>query len=165
MKGNLIYRYNLDQLELEGHWSLNNDVLKERFSYLFLKKCEKVICPIKIKEIENFNSFKNNDFNYNSYHQNFFIQGENTNNNENKIEKLDPNYVYRDEYHLSICSANLFEAMTISHPLIFDSITNYLSGEYHGFFVYYDKTIEDRFYINFNYDENQVRINGKLETL
>ena len=67
--------------------------------------------------------------------------------------RINDNYIYEDEYHLSICSANLYEALTISHPLVFNCITNYLTGEYHGFFVYYDKTIEDRFYINFDYDD------------
>lgn len=160
MNGNLIYRYSLDQIELEGSWSLNNDVTREKFSYLFIKKCDKITCPIKISEIEQ--AYKNNCNNNNE-------QFENSNAIINKINQIksfcgdDPlneNYLHKDEYHLSICSANLFEAITISHPVIFNCITNYLTGEYHGFFFYYDKTIEDRFYINFDYDDNQVRING-----
>lgn len=159
MTGNLIYRYSLDQIELEGFWSLNNDITRERFSYLFIKKCDKITCPIKISEIEQ--AYKNNN------NENL----ENANVISNKIsqiksfcgdEPLNENYLYKDEYHLSICSANLFEAITISHPVIFNCITNYLTGEYHGFFFYYDKTIEDRFYINFDYDDNQVRINGNI---
>ena len=86
---------------------------------------------------------------------------ENLSEDNNLIEKLNENYIYKDEYHLSICSANLYEALTISHPLIFNCITNYLTGEFHGFFIYYEKTIEDRFNINFDYDENTIRINGK----
>ena len=164
MNGNLIYRYSLDQIELEGFWSLNNEVTKERFSYLFIKKCDKVICPIKINEIEQANLSKNKTFEDN--YPNYSNEGDNYDgqfNQENKNnEKLNDNYIYKDEYHLSICSANLYEALTISHPLVFKCITNYLTGEYHGFFVYYDKTIEDRFYINFDYDDNQVRINGKI---
>ena len=150
MTGNLIYRFSLDQIELEGFWSLNNDVTRERFSYMFIKKCEKITCPIKISEIEqwnNINSGKLNDFNFQ--------------NNSNE-ENLNENYIYKDEYNISICSANLFEALVINHPTVFNCIINYLTGEYHGFFVYYDKTIEDRFYINFDYDDNQVRINGKI---
>lgn len=166
MTGNLIYRYSLDQIELEGFWSLNNDITRERFSYLFIKKCDKITCPIKISEIEQ--AYKNN----NNINSNNNEQSENINSiNSNKInqiksfcgdEPLNENFVYKDEYHISICSANLFEAITISHPVIFNCITNYLTGEYHGFFFYYDKTIEDRFYINFDYDDNQVRINGTL---
>ena len=162
MTGNLIYRYSLDQIELEGFWSLNNDVTRERFSYLFIKKCDKITCPIKISEIEQ--AYKSNNVNKNEQFENFNAM----NNKINQIksfcgdEAMNENYVYKDEYHLSICSANLFEAITISHPVIFNCITNYLTGEYHGFFFYYDKTIEDRFYINFDYDDNQVRINGKI---
>lgn len=160
MTGNLIYRYSLDQIELEGFWSLNNDVTREKFSYLFIKKCDKITCPIKISEIEQ--AYKNNSNNNNEQLDNINV----INNKINQIKSfcgddpLNENYLYKDEYHLSICSANLFEAITISHPVIFNCITNYLTGEYHGFFFYYDKTIEDRFYINFDYDDNQVRING-----
>lgn len=157
MSGNLIYRYSLDQIELEGFWSLNNELTREKFSYLFIKKCDKVTCPIKIEEIEQANL--NNEKINNEYNNNYFDNGDNFD-NEVFNQKLNENYIYKDEYHLSICSANLYEALTISHPLVFNCITNYLTGEYHGFFVYYDKTIEDRFYINFDYDDNQVRING-----
>ncbi len=168
MTGNLIYRYSLDQIELEGFWSLNNDVTRERFSYLFIKKCDKITCPIKISEIE---QTYNSSSNSNNEHSENIKALNNSNTNSNKInqikslcgdEALNPNFVYKDEYYLSICSANLFEALTISHPVVFNCITNYLTGEYHGFFFYYDKTIEDRFYINFDYDDNQVRINGTL---
>jgi len=163
MTGNLIYRYSFDQIELDGFWSINNDVTRERFSYMFIKKCDKISCPIKISEIEQTykKSNSNNNINENS---NINLQ----NNTSNFIrtfcadEPLNENYIFKDEYNLSICSANLFEAITISHPLIFNCVTNYLTGEYHGFFFYYDKTIEDRFYINFDYDDNQVRINGKI---
>jgi len=167
MTGNLIYRYSLDQIELEGFWSLNNDVTRERFSYLFIKKCDKITCPIKLSEIEQANKTLNSNKDDNS--ENLNVSNFNNNiNNLNKIkniladEPLNEHYVYKDEYHISICSANLFEAITISHPIIFNCITNYLTGEYHGFFFYYDKTIEDRFYINFDYDDNQVRINGNF---
>ncbi len=164
MTGNLIYRYSLDQIELEGFWSLNNDITRERFSYLFIKKYDKITCPIKLSEIEQANKQQN------SYKEDN-MENSNISNNINHLNKikniqveepLNENFVYKDEYNISICSANLFEAITISHPVIFNCITNYLTGEYHGFFFYYDKTIEDRFYINFDYDDNQVRINGIL---
>jgi hypothetical protein len=164
MTGKLIYRYPLDQIELEGFWSLNNDITRERFSYLFIKKCDKIICPIKLSEIEQANNL------INAENDEFFYDNEgnkikNNIQNNTQHENLNENYIYKDEYHLSICSANLYEAITISHPLIFNCITNYLTGEYHGFFVYYDKTIEDRFYINFDYDDNQVRINGNISLI
>jgi hypothetical protein len=164
MTGNLIYRYSLDQIELEGFWSLNNDITREKFSYLFIKKCDKITCPIKISEIEQ--AYHNSNNINNSNNNNEQIDVNNINSSKLNLrslcgdEPLKENYVYKDEYNLSICSANLFEAVTISHPIIFNCITNYLTGEYHGFFFYYDKTIEDRFYINFDYDDNQVMING-----
>lgn len=167
MTGNLIYRFSLDQIELEGFWSLNNDITRERFSYLFIKKCDKITCPIKISEIEQAyqsNTSLNNSNNNLDTSEQFDLN--NIESSKLKVknlcadEPLNENYLYKDEYNLSICSANLFEAITISHPVIFNCITNYLTGEYHGFFFYYDKTIEDRFYINFDYDDNQVRING-----
>lgn len=164
MTGNLIYRFSLDQIELEGFWSLNNDVTRERFSYLFLKKCDKITCPIKLSEIEQYEAEHSNNSKAggNSISDVNEYKSNNTScaNNNMQKEILNANYIYKDEYHLCICSANLFEAITISHPVIFNCVTNYLTGEYHGFFVYYDKTIEDRFYINFDYDDNQVKING-----
>jgi hypothetical protein len=166
MSGNLIYRYSLDQIELEGYWSLNNEAISEKFSYLFLKKCDKIICPLKLDEIKQANSNEINinginQYNFNNFNKTDKMYEENLSENNNLIEKLNENYIYKDEYHLSICSANLYEALTISHPLIFNCITNYLTGEFHGFFIYFEKTIEDRFNINFDYDENKIRINGK----
>lgn len=129
MIGNLQYRYNLDQIELEGTWGMNNDSARERFSYLFLKKHDKISCAIKKDEIE-FSSFS------------------------------DESSLQRDELVVNICSANLFEVVVIPHPNIFRVLLQFLSGEYHGFFMYYDKTIEDRFMLNFFLEEAQVRISG-----
>ena len=130
MCGNLVYRYNLDQIELEGTWGMNNDSARERFSYLFLRKHEKIVCTVKKEEIE----FSN-------------IAEENS--------------MVKDELIVNICSANLFEVIVIPHPNIFRVLLQYLSGEYHGFFMYYDKTIEDRFMLNFGLEEAQVRISGE----
>lgn len=65
------------------------------------------------------------------------------------------------DFPLIVCSANVFELILIPHEYIFKTVLNYLSGEYHGYFMYYHKTIEDRFYVNFNLDAGQVRINGE----
>lgn len=51
MYGKILYRYAIDQFELEGEWKMSNDNGKERFSYLFLKKQEKMVCLIKNKEL------------------------------------------------------------------------------------------------------------------
>ena len=97
---------------------------RERFSYLFLNKQDKLTCRIKGDYIHSDNEKR------------------------------------KDDFILNICSANLFEAILIPNANIFNTVINYLTGEYHGFFMYYDKTIEDRFYINFILDDNQVRISG-----
>ena len=134
MQGSLLYRFALDQIELEGFWSMPNDEkTKERFSYLFLKNCDKLACHVDQDsvEVDNYSDI---------------------NANQNKRRK---------DFQINICSANLYETILIHDSNIFDRILAYLTGEYHGFFMYYDKTIEDRFYINFNLQDSQVRINGK----
>lgn len=136
MEGNLIYRHELDQIELEGLWTINNEENRERFSYLLLKqKDKKLSCSVKMK-------IDSNLIEANTNIKKFY--------NSN-----------REEYVLNICSANLFESLLIPHSNVFHTILNYLSGEYHGFFLYYNKTMEDRFYINFTIEDNQVRINGE----
>jgi hypothetical protein len=135
MNGNLVYRYSTDQIELEGTWSINNDVTSERFSYLFLKKSDKIECGLKRREViwdaeptrENFPSSRSS----------------------------------KNDFTVNICSSNLFECILIPHQQVFAGILNYLCGEYHGFFMYYDKTIEDRFFINYKLDLNQVRLSGE----
>jgi hypothetical protein len=144
MQGKLLYRYSLNQIELEGFWSMNNDATQEKFSYLLLKEKERLICPINILEMNNsnhsnyINHYKNAKHHMNSSTQNF-----------------------KEQVFLSICAANLHEAILIPHNKIFNTILNFLSGEYHGFFMYYDKTIEDRFNLNLTIVDNQVRISGE----
>ena len=46
MEGNLFYRYGMDQIELDGQWSLSSETSKCHFSYLLSSK-QKVI-PIHI---------------------------------------------------------------------------------------------------------------------
>lgn len=132
MQGKLLYRYLLNQIELEGCWSMNNDATRERFSYLFLREKERHICPISI----------NNNVNYN--HKN-----------------VKSSQHFKDQIFLTICAANLHEAILIPNNNVFNTILNYLSGEYHGFFMYYDKTIEDRFNLNLTVEDNLVRISGE----
>ncbi len=124
MSGSLLYRYSTDQIELEGFWSISSDMTRERFSYLFLNKQDRLTCRIKADQIETDGEFR------------------------------------KDDFILYICSANLHEAILIPNSNIFNTVINYLTGEYHGFFMYYEKTIEDRFYLNFILDDNQVRISG-----
>ncbi len=144
MQGKLLYRYSLNQIELEGFWTMNNDATREKFSYLFLKDKERLICPINISELNNSHSLQSKYANHqkNSHHH------------SNSQD-------FKEQLFLSICAANLHEAILIPHNSVFTTILNFLSGEYHGFFMYYDKTIEDRFNLNFNIDDNQVRISGE----
>lgn len=128
MQGNLIYRFSLNQVELEGFWSMNNDGNRENFSYLYLREKERMICPVYIPTIKANSSKTNNS---------------------------------KEQIFLSICASNLHEAIIIPHNNVFNTILNFLSGEYHGFFMYYDKTIEDRFNLSMTMEDNQVRINGE----
>ena len=137
MEGYLLYRIESDQLELEGNWSMSNDETKERFSYLHLKDNPHINCPISLSEIYYSDNYDSN------FSQAF------TNN-------------MRNVYNLNISSSNLTEAILIPHGGIFKAILNFLSSEYHGYFLYFNKTIEDRFGLNFTYENNQIRIDGKF---
>ena len=169
MEGNLFYRYGMDQIELDGQWSLSSETSKCHFSYLLSSK-QKVI-PIHIDPKD----LGIKDINANNQNINTGLNPQekndmdNFNNNMNKniinnydiIRKCnqyyDPTY---KKYVLNLCSANIFEALLIPDYELFKYILSFLSGEYHGFFVYFGKTIEDYFNLNFNYEDNQVRVSG-----
>lgn len=138
MEGNFLYRYSLDQIELDGYWSISSTYTKEKFSYLFLKKTNSIQIPISKSEID------------------FTQHNSNTNQEYNKYLSLD-----KDKFILNLCSGNIFEVLLIPNQILFNSILGFLSGEYHGFFVYYGKTIEDKFNLNFFFEDNQVRLNGE----
>jgi len=139
MTGNLQYRYTINQIELEGFWIINNDSQKESFSYLFQKNTEKVSCEISKTDIEYLESTTN--------------------------KTIPANLLQRNSFMLNICSANIFEVILLPHEGIFKALLQYLSGNYHGFFMYFEKTIEDQFYINFILDDDQVRISGKINRI
>ena len=164
MEGNLFYRYGMDQIELDGQWSLSSETTKCHFSYLLSSK-QKVI-PIHIDPkdlgVKDFNNYGQNINNANSQEKN-----ENNNINKTMINNYDImmkcnqyfDQTYK-KYVLNLCSANVFEALLIPDYELFKYILSFLSGEYHGFFVYFGKTIEDYFNLNFNYEDNQVRVSG-----
>ena len=164
MEGNLFYRYGMDQIELDGQWSLSSETTKCHFSYLLSSK-QKVI-PIHIDPkdlgVKDFNNYGQNINNSNSQEKN-----ENNNINKTMINNYDImmkcnqyfDQTYK-KYVLNLCSANIFEALLIPDYELFKYILSFLSGEYHGFFVYFGKTIEDYFNLNFNYEDNQVRVSG-----
>ena len=164
MEGNLFYRYGMDQIELDGQWSLSSETTKCHFSYLLSSK-QKVI-PIHIDPkdlgVKDFNNYGQNINNANNQEKN-----ENNNINKTMINNYDImmkcnqyfDQTYK-KYVLNLCSANIFEALLIPDYELFKYILSFLSGEYHGFFVYFGKTIEDYFNLNFNYEDNQVRVSG-----
>ena len=164
MEGNLFYRYGMDQIELDGQWSLSSETTKCHFSYLLNSK-QKVI-PIHIDPkdlgVKDFNNYGQNINNANSQEKN-----ENNNINKTMINNYDImmkcnqyfDQTYK-KYVLNLCSANIFEALLIPDYELFKYILSFLSGEYNGFFVYFGKTIEDYFNLNFNYEDNQVRVSG-----
>ena len=165
MEGNLFYRYGMDQIELDGQWSLSSETTKCHFSYLLSSK-QKVI-PIHIDPkdlgVKDFNNFGQNNLNNGNSQE----KNENNNMNKNMINNYDImmkcnqyfDQTYK-KYVLNLCSANIFEALLIPDYELFKYILSFLSGEYHGFFVYFGKTIEDYFNLNFNYEDNQVRVSG-----
>ena len=183
MEGNLFYRYGMDQIELDGLWSLSSETAKCHFSYLLSSK-QKVIqiyiepknLGIKDLNLDNNNSNNNKDDVENPQNQKP-IQNDDFNNLNNEIKdinNLNNNYnnniimnsnKYFDsiskKYLLNLCNANIFEALLIPDYELFNYILTFLSGEYHGFFVYFGKTIEDSFNLNFNYEDNQVRVSGR----
>ena len=183
MEGNLFYRYGMDQIELDGLWSLSSEVAKCHFSYLLSCKQKVIKIHIDPKDLgisENNNSGGNNntqaqgnninnqnvDTNHNNVNSINNINGNEIKdmNNNNNIYNILMNNKYYDhsckKYILNLCSANIFEALLIPDYELFKYILTFLSGEYHGFFVYFGKTIEDCFNLNFNYEDNQVRVSG-----
>ena len=131
MTGNLLYRYTTNQIELDGFWKISLDSQKESFSYLFQSSVDKVCCLVRKKDIE------------------FDTKNE-----------YDSCTLKDDEYLLNICTANIFEVVLLPNENVFRSLLNFISGDYHGFFIYYEKTIEDQFMLNFSLDDDQVKITG-----
>ena len=112
--GYLIYRYNSNQIELDGNWYVANDPSwKERISYLFSGSQ-------KTKEITL------------------------------NIENTDVN--------INMCSANLVECIQLD--ILFQNCLEFLNGDYSGYFIYYSKTIEERFNINLDIQDSLVKISG-----
>ena len=164
MEGNLFYRYGMDQIELDGQWSLSSETSKCHFSYLLSSKQKVIPIHIDPKDL-GVKDPNNNNLNDNAQEKNEMNNMNNMNksiiNNYDIMMKCnqyyDPTY---KKYVLNLCSANIFEALLIPDYELFKYILSFLSGEYHGFFVYFGKTIEDYFNLNFNYEDNQVRVSG-----
>ena len=77
----------------------------------------------------------------------------NSNSIKNVIMPIENNNV-----NVTICSANLIEDFSID--FLFKECLNFLSGEYAGYFMYYSKTIEDRFKMNLEIEDSLVKLYG-----
>ena len=137
MEGNLFYRYGMDQIELGGAWSLSSENEKCHFSYLLSPRQKLIQIPIDPLEL----SVKEGDENLKKKCKKYYDQ-------------------INQKYIMNLCSANIFEVLLIPNLDLLKYILSFLSGDYHGFFVYFGKTIEDNFNLVFNYENNQVRVSG-----
>ena len=79
-------------------------------------------------------------------------------NNSNKIKNVSVS-LNNINYNINICSANLIECISVES--LFKYCLEFLFGEYSGYFIYYSKTIEDKFNLNFNVSDSLVKINGE----
>jgi hypothetical protein len=139
LEGNLIYRYLSNQIEFEGNWFMSLDQgVKERLSYLLLKNHEFTECLVNCEDEDE----------------------KSENDSENKYNNKPSDSSYHN-MKIKICSANLFECILINKAKIFNSVLEYLDSEYAGYFMYYGKTIEDRFNLSFELQDSLVKINGE----
>ena len=128
MEGNLFYRYGMDQIELDGQWSLSSETSKCHFSYLLSSK-QKVI-PIHIDPKDLGIKEPNNNLNDNVQEKNEMNNTGNMNkgiiNNYDIMMKCkqyyDPTY---KKYVLNLCSANIFEALLIPDYELFKYILSF----------------------------------------
>ena len=158
MEGNLFYRYGMDQIELDGLWSLSSEAAKCHFSYLLSSKQKVIQIHIDPKDlgIKDHSQHEDNNPQIQNQIPEINTQGNRVNNRIKEINNNINNYnimmecnryydINSKKYILNLCSANIFEALLIPDFELFKYILNFLSGEYHGFFVYFGKTIEDSF--------------------
>ena len=66
--------------------------------------------------------------------------------------------IENNEINVFMCSANLIECLQMNS--LFKFCLEFLSGDYSGYFMYYSKTIEDRFNINLEEQESLVKVFG-----
>ena len=66
--------------------------------------------------------------------------------------------IENNEINVFMCSANLIECLQMNS--LFKFCLEFLSGDYSGYFMYYSKTIEDRFNINLEIQESLVKVFG-----
>ena len=62
------------------------------------------------------------------------------------------------EVNINLCSANIIECIQLD--ILFKNCLEFLTGDYSGYFMYYSKTIEERFNINLDIQDSLVKISG-----
>ena len=138
-EGYLIYRYSSNQIEIEGNWYVANDpLIKERISYLFSGS----------------NQVKDVHLTLNTPTQENMVdsQTQDPNNQNPPVNNTQPSVAVK------LCSANLFECITIDALL--KNCLDFLNGEYSGYFMYYGKTIEDRLKLTMEIEDSLVKCFG-----
>ena len=131
-EGYLIYRYSSNQIEIEGNWYVANDpLIKERISYLFSGSNQVKDVHLTLNTIPN------------------GVQ-------ENVDSQTNP--PAQPSVAVKLCSANLFECITIDALL--KNCLDFLNGEYSGYFMYYGKTIEDRLKLTMEIEDSLVKCFG-----
>lgn len=138
-EGKLVYRFSLDQIELLGEWAptvdWNNNQSHQSFAYLLMKK-DRILFTISKYQI---------DFTHSAQSAHLFSESR---------------YFTGDTFSLVVASGNLIELLLIPSSSLLNHILLYLSGNYSGYFVNKSKTIEDGFFINFVFENNDTRIIG-----
>ena len=135
-EGYLIYRYSSNQIEIEGNWYVANDpLIKERISYLFSGSNQVRDVHLTLNNMNNITP-----------------EGGET---ETEGASNPPGTT---DIEVKLCSANLFECITID-PLL-KSCLEFLNGEYAGYFMYYGKTIEDRLKLTMEIEDSLVKCFG-----
>ena len=138
-EGYLIYRYSSNQIEIEGNWYVANDpLIKERISYLFSgsNQVKDVHLTLNTPTQENMADSQTQD----------------PNNPNPPVNNTQPSVAVK------LCSANLFECITIDALL--KNCLDFLNGEYSGYFMYYGKTIEDRLKLTMEIEDSLVKCFG-----
>lgn len=75
-----------------------------------------------------------------------------------QLTKPVPLVIENNETNVYICSANLIECLQLN--ILFKSCLEFLSGDYSGYFMYYSKTIEDRFKLELEIQDSLVKVFG-----
>ena len=76
-----------------------------------------------------------------------------------QLTKKIPLTIENNETNIFMCSANLIECLQIN--ILFKNCLEFLSGDYSGYFMYYSKTIEDKFKINLDIQDSLVKVFGE----